>query len=323
MKESTYTNLTMKRLSAFTLSLAASLLFSSSATASPLFDGTAARAWLVQPDGNSQSYAAEGWLEQIPGGLSGSGSILINQLANSNPRMSTSLPSISLIGLSAGAFIGGDSPSLTLTPGAGEFDGTVRLRFQFNSNTPDSKTRTLRWEIQNNTNETPETGELKIEGNSAQHDIFLVKNGKYTVTYKLELSDSIEITGEAGPYIIDADDPLRDTSGDGLPDAMVAALGLDPFASALQDSSGNGWSDFDTLLRGGDPNDPDWVPQDSDGDGWSDFDEDLRGTDPSDKWDYPSARALYEVEYVITDGGAYTDADEDAERQDKLDGLEA
>ncbi len=130
---------------------------------------------------------------------------------------------------------------------------------------------------------------------------------------------------------------LRDSDGDGIPDLIERELGLDPLNGDRSfDRDGDGWSDFDEWLRGATAaqrNDPNWVPQDSDGDGWSDWDEELRGTrvhDPDPQLiprqgentqtvegsgevllsesylqraqrfrEYPQARRLYEVEYLV------------------------
>lgn len=113
----------------------------------------------------------------------------------------------------------------------------------------------------------------------------------------------------------------RDTDGDGIPDFVEAALGLNPLDAGIDfiDSDGDGLSDFDELVRGSDPSDPNQRPLDTDGDGWSDFDEAVRGTDPNDPpelvnptepgldiADRPRVSRLMAVEYVLG-GTVYAD----------------
>ncbi|MDE0887666.1 MAG: PKD domain-containing protein, partial [Myxococcota bacterium] len=126
---------------------------------------------------------------------------------------------------------------------------------------------------------------------------------------------------------------MRDTDGDGLPDAWEIANGLNPLAAdAEADSDGDGTSDFDEILRGTDPNDatdhPKNAANDPDCDGWSTWDENLRGTNPAEASDptdtdgdgvddscepryawtsTPVARRTTEVEYLPT-GGIWQDA---------------
>ncbi len=126
------------------------------------------------------------------------------------------------------------------------------------------------------------------------------------------------------PWTIAVDppaDPLKDSDGDGVPDTIEAAAGLDALVQdAGFDGDGDGWSNFDEVLRGCPAVDATnimafqyptcscvfdgsviaCVPLDTDGDGWSDWDEDVRQTADTDADVYPAARSLYEPELTVT-----------------------
>lgn len=89
-----------------------------------------------------------------------------------------------------------------------------------------------------------------------------------------------------------------DTDGDGVPDFVEIAYGLDPWDS-LVDSDGDGWEDLDELVRGSNPRLFSSVPADTDGDGWSNYDETVRGTDPNDPSDFPAGAGVNTCEYVL------------------------
>lgn len=86
-----------------------------------------------------------------------------------------------------------------------------------------------------------------------------------------------------------------DSDGDGVPDFVEIANGLDPILSE-DDADGDGFSDFMELMVGTAPDDAGDFPlsrsQDSDGDGYSDFAEQLAGTDPNNAGSVPSGSVL-------------------------------
>ena len=93
--------------------------------------------------------------------------------------------------------------------------------------------------------------------------------------------------GERSPiytaaYTFEEDPGSLDSDGDGVPDYVELANGLDPLESG-SDSDGDGLQDLEELVAGTDP-----TKADSDGDGVSDLNELQAGTDPNDPGDTPS-----------------------------------
>jgi len=78
--------------------------------------------------------------------------------------------------------------------------------------------------------------------------------------------------------------------------------------SIYDDEDGDGWSDWEEILRGSDPNDATSKPnplRDTDGDGATDADEDRLGTDPYDPKSSPEKEKITD-----TDGDGIVDADD-------------
>ncbi len=56
-------------------------------------------------------------------------------------------------------------------------------------------------------------------------------------------------------YVFSKDPAIQDSNGDGLPDFVAQAFGLDPLAEN-HDTDGDGFTDFDEILAGSNPRDP-------------------------------------------------------------------
>ncbi len=308
----------------------AALTVFSAASASPIFDGTAANLWVVHPGGETRSYGIGDWSAGVllNGGLAqvttdGGGShsiavghepvsIYVNQTSQSVPLLSPVQIPLALAGLARGSGDpqqGGVQPTVQLHPGSGRYDGTVAVNLRATRGQGVTTPLTLRWRI----NAGAQQSRSFTAEETAEAQFFLVDNGIHQIEASAfqgsksspMVSAKIEIAGA---------DRQRDSDGDGIPDLVELALGMNPLTDDIGlDSDGDGWSDFEELLRGSDPRDPDSKPLDSDLDGWSDFDERLRGTNPNDpvavvggkkqavKYpDRPVARRLYEVETLLS-----------------------
>lgn len=95
--------------------------------------------------------------------------------------------------------------------------------------------------------------------------------------------DGTRTAVETATYDISIPPSELDSDGDGVPDYVEIANGLDPVNSG-DDGDGDGYSDLIELLAGSDPNNDLSLPPgrelDSDGDGFSDLEEAIAGTNP-------------------------------------------
>jgi hypothetical protein len=324
-----------------------------SAAASPLFEDRNPNVWLVEPETQALIPLTAGrWLEsyfdngQPIQPLISNQQALVNGLPMSLQPMQMGQPAISIAGLGeASGSIGSGPvrrPLLQVWPASGEFTQTVAVEMGIDPAEFGNRTRvTLR--IERSDREvrvvqlcgTATSGCQPAvptqDGTRGLRD-FIVANGTVDVVVSVLNSQNQPQITESRRYALLADDPQRDSDGDGIPDLIEAAIGLDPTRADFdQDRDGDGWSDFDEWLRcpvayAADDScpavdDENQSPVDTDQDGWSDLDEQWRGTredDPDPQLaaiegearrlaerlrfkEYPNARRLYEREYQVLD----------------------
>lgn len=338
--------------------LLSSLIFcaSHSATASALFDDTNANFWLVNENQGqvySYSLSATQWLDgflqngQPVYNLNSGESALVNQLENSSSPLAAQadgsyLPAISFAGLGQ-AFSGDASsapePDFRVIPEGGTFTETIEINIDidealFHGN----KTLSMAWQasldhrntVQLTASDVNEEGVARVKLYLAAPQTYNFRADLYDVTNAITLLGSKDFS-----FTIDkpADRFREDSDGDGMPDLVEIAAGLDPLNKDWRvDLNGDGWPEFDVWLRSDNVAylDANGLPRDTDGDGWPDFDEQfLRATNPYDLvtalptgyldgsgqsiepdseasrqalkrfQDAPSAGDLYEVEYLL------------------------
>ncbi len=317
--------------------VAASLL-----SASPVFDGTRANAWLLDDlTGQMVSSMTLGGDWSVGASDAGGGSVdvlfesgasetvnlvdLAKQSVLVN-RLSGSLPSAafaagcSVSGLDiGGGSAAGTQPEAYISPASSVFDKTVKVDLRAvpsRTANPQTHPADFTWWI-NGTHYSKTVSWDENDGFLVS--FYLYEDGDYTIDFRVGY-DGNSADAVRSVIRIQGSDPMRDSDGDGVPDSWEIEHGLDPFSDNLaQDSDGDGWSDFDEALRGSDPSSAGDAPLDSDNDGWSDFDEEnLRQTNKNDTLKYdatrfpwvdrPSATRLYEVEYLL--GGRISKSDE-------------
>ncbi len=134
-------------------------------------------------------------------------------------------------------------PSLDVRPAPGTFPSTIEVTALF-----DSERNTLRYRRDGAGGSWADwPGSLAVT---------------YTSDWLFHLKD--RVTGTSGPIvrhswnINPAGLNTTDSDGDGVPDYVETALGLNPFGGA--DSDGDGISDLEEILAGSDPADPNSVP---------------------------------------------------------------
>lgn len=319
----------------------AGLMMGPAAHASALFDGSNANLWLVDDQARQLTgYTAGGWLSQFSEdvySLDPGQQALVNEVPGSSLPLSAGMPWLSLAGLGAADYnidTPEGQPMLKLEPADGEYTSTIAVEMYVATDEIEQGPITLTWQVDSAPEQSRTLSEDDLEAGTQngywQHRFHLVRDGFYRINARLNTSDGTFITSESRSLSLATDHEdgfRRDTDGDGLPDLVEAAIGLDPLGGDdwQHDSDGDGWSDFDIWLRDGGTYslNADGKPLDSDNDGWSDFDEDLRGTNPDDPelsallegnetvesasfqqrrqrfMDFPAATRLYEVEHEI------------------------
>jgi hypothetical protein len=224
--------------------------------------------------------------------------IMVNQTKQSLPPLDPSLPDLSVAGLELAVSDPNDStkPGVLIEPLGGAYTETIPVIVRAVPAPSGAADPNVRWQINGGGFGAPKVLEARF---------FLVRNGTYQID-AFATQNSVSSGVRSVTYELTASKGLqRDTDGDGIPDLVEVALGLDPLTKDhTRDSDGDGWSDLDEILRGVSPNDPNATPTDSDGDGWSDVDEEWRETNPHDiqlyRPDRPVARRLYEVEHILS-----------------------
>ncbi len=211
-------------------------------------------------------------------------SVLVNNTATSYPKIGAFLPDLSLVGLDSTTNNLGDlldKATLSLSPNGGIFDDTIEVKLELVSKLEDAKQVTYKID-----GVLQPTKKLIVNDTNNSVSIFLSKKGTHSIEYKFQNETSYK----SAKFSIDNKDNKRDSDGDGIPDVVEVELGTNPFEFDSQ----NGWSAFDSYMRGS-------KKIDSDGDGWSDFDEEvLRGTNPDNNLSKPTATSLYGVEYKLS-----------------------
>ncbi|HZX22423.1 MAG TPA: Calx-beta domain-containing protein [Woeseiaceae bacterium] len=285
---------------------------------SPLFEGTTADLWLVDPEtGRISGYNVGFWstIDVLNASsalnVSGSEALLINLLPSSSVPMTPGQPAVSLIGVGESAVNLADGKEgrreLLLTPDGGSFSATTAVDVGVSRELLRQGVHELSWQaVDTDTLATvvsggatlgPQTGDAGDSG-FATETFHLVEAGTFNVTVELRSSGALVASRQASfTLAIDPSQRRRDTDGDGIPDLVEIDMGLDPLEDDWTlDADGDGWSEFDEWLRRycldpatGTPVDGDTacldaegLPLDSDADNWSDFDEILRDTNHLD-----------------------------------------
>ncbi|MDT0595929.1 PKD domain-containing protein [Glaciecola petra] len=310
---------------------------SANLSASSIFSDQFINVWVVDPETQAvTTYSVGDWVKQY-GDLQGFNvasplQVLVNGLPDSSLPMTPMQAGVSIVGFgqadrSDSSFSG--TSQLYLLPGSLSSNDTIEVLMQVDADIVAQGQAQLSWQINGGAiEEFSFSSEQKPDANGLYSKrIYLIEDGVYELV--VSLNQAGQVLGEQrATYNITNTDPLkekRDSDGDGVPDMVEAAIGLDPLNSELfTDTNGDGWSEFDVWLRCEELDIENCsIPNDTDGDGWSDFDENLRGTRhddivltvpsgelPDDEaynenklllQQKPAARRLYEIEYTFRD----------------------
>jgi PKD repeat protein len=288
----------------------------SAATASPIFDGTAANAWVLDGDSGqivgaftlpsggpnqwtevaiklSNTKASVSWnsgasTESVTSvNLSGAPSVqnvLVNQTPTSYEPLNSVLPQISLAGIEAAISNVGDadSPAMQISPVSGALGQTTAIELQATAGRGNVKPLTVFWKLTfTPPGGSPVVTSLSVSPSNSDegfsHVFYLVENGDYIV----------EAWAEQGAFQSPMPNLIHTYT-------MVA---IEPYS---RDTDGDGIPDLVEINLGLNPLVADAII-DSDGDGWTDFEERARGTDPNVAGDAP----------LDSDGDGWSDWDED------------
>ncbi|MBF7074160.1 hypothetical protein ISG33_12185 [Glaciecola sp. MH2013] len=298
----------------------------SKVSADSLFGGQFASYWLIDEDtGQITSFSSGAWINAYTSSVyipEANQQVLVNNLSDSSVPMSPAQAAISIIGITGADKVQGELGSLgiVISPAAGTYENTIQVTVETKTV---SSADTLRYRINNG-----QWIEIDLNAElSAQ--ILLIENDNYIIEAQLINAGQI-LEANSANYVINylgSEGKRRDSDQDGLPDLLEAELGLNPLLNDSDfDADEDGWSNVDTWIRCGvavaneDGSVPCSAMEDSDGDGWTNFDELIRGTrfnDPEINLngieadsiayfeeqqryrDFPTARRLYEVEYIV------------------------
>lgn len=291
-----------------TKTLIATLIWVGSASASPIFDGSAADTWIHAAGSAPQAVRlGERTIQAVAAGAMvnvftagdrrvalavdpETTQVWVNLTAQSWRPLSANAPRVALVGLDGGIFADAGALHADAVPAPGDYDGAVRL------------TLTARGGDRPRLVYTIDGDTFRAQGDTV--DVDLLTNGAHVLTWWAEDEGDRSAVTE-GTWTI-AGDPRRDTDGDGIPDQVEAAFGGDAFGGPAA-SFGRDQAALDAWLRRRRADDD----ADPDQDGWATFDERIRGTDPRDPNSHPAATGLYGVEArvrtTVRDGLARVD----------------
>ena len=214
--------------------------------ASPIFNGTAPNVWILQSDGTTSAEYNVGGSAWTTSASFGPGSIdvfyggssltvtnvsgvtaLVNLTQASDPPLDPALPQLSLVGLSEQLSNMADlsQPGVAITPVSGTYNETIRVTV--NAVSAPNGTGVLDAFYQIGADPPSPAGQ------GAEVSFFLVANDTYNVNY-WSMHGAVSSPVKLATFTIDNTDLRRDSDGDGVPDRVEAANGLDPLVSDLK-----------------------------------------------------------------------------------------
>jgi hypothetical protein len=168
--------------------------------------------------------------------------------------------------------------SISIAPAPGSYDGAVAVSFNASTNL------LVVYRPGLSANWTPYIGPFWLFADTTVY------------FYGGTLSTNILTPIQTATYTFTTSPEAQDSDGDGVPDFVEIARGLDPVNSG-DDADGDGLTDLEELLRGTNP-----ALADSDGDGWSDMQELRAGTNPNSAASFPAS-----ADQVLTNSLIRTD----------------